>query len=206
MSKLFTALELAFNPAFYYRLAAVDMDNRPYDIRREAWQRQLGEELLTLRPHLAQRYADVLREVKKPAGLADVEKRTAFLKTVEDAQGKPVKTATAPGPMTDTATRFKMLDRDWKQIIVDGQLFDLQDRKQIKKALRFLHEKGYTSTTGKRATVKTVCREAGQKSQQPNLHAIFHVMKQPVPPTLDYDHLYDLAIDCQRGSGVLLKV
>ena len=211
VSRLFYDLETAFDPVFYACKSRIEGES-DYDFQKRVdkirmrRQQDMAKALLKCEPELVRRYAEILRDVKKPAGLADVEKRTAFVETVEEAQGKREKTGAAPGALTDTATRFRLLNQDWKQISVDGQLFDLQDRKQIKNALRFLYEKGCTSKTGKRATVKAVCRAAGQKSQEPNLHAIFHVMKQPAPPTLDYDHLYDLAIDCQRGSGVLLKV
>lgn len=105
--------------------------------------------------------------------------------------------------------RFRILDKKWAHISVDGQTFDLQGREQIKQALRFLYDGGYTSKTGKRATMKQVCKAAGQNAKEPNLHSIFHVMKKSkdvISSNHDYDRLYDLAIDSKRRSGVLLKV
>ena len=81
----------------------------------------------------------------------------------------------------------------------------MKDRKQIKKALRFLFDGNFTSATGKRSTVKAVCKAAGQKAKEPNLHSIFHA-ENPKSPDVAYDKLYDLAIDSQRKKGVCLKV
>jgi hypothetical protein len=109
-------------------------------------------------------------------------------------------------PSALASERFVVLDPEWQCVRVEKDVFNLRNREQIKKVLQFLYYKGYTSATGKRVSVKKVCQAAGQEAKKPNLHAIFHVMKQPADSAFDYDKLYDKAIDCQRNQGVWLKV
>lgn len=104
------------------------------------------------------------------------------------------------------AGRLEVLDEQWQKICVEGAVFDLKSRKQIKKALQFLFTNGYTSGTGQRAAVAAVCQAAGQHAKQSSLHSIFHVMNAPKDATVDYDRLYDLLLDNRRGQGVWLKV
>jgi hypothetical protein len=130
----------------------------------------------------------------------------AVLAEKDTDAGRHAPAVTASMTVASGSNRFQVLDPHWQCVRVERETFNLKDRAQIKRAMRFLLEKGYTSATGRRATVKAVCRAAGQKAQVPNLHGIFHVAGGASSPDVDYDRLYDLAIDCQRSQGVWLKV
>lgn len=62
--------------------------NNKVDALLAARQAKLALALWELDSALATRYADVLRGIKMPLGLSEVEKRTAFLQEIERREGK----------------------------------------------------------------------------------------------------------------------
>lgn len=124
VSNVFTKLEHVFFPDFDPMEGSAAKDE--YDIQLEcdrntaAMQRDVAAILWRSDPNLADRYADVLRKVTKPAGLSQVEKRDAFLDEIErlhserkkecDAKSSKVSEPSRPPPFTKPALcRFASL-------------------------------------------------------------------------------------------------
>jgi hypothetical protein len=207
LEKHFYNLEMAFDPSFY-NTGVGEMTGSPDDIqiKRDAIiasrQTKMAQALFALNPTRANQHADALRTIPAPPGSAPVEKRTPFLREIERLESRAGASSTSALPCT---LNFQVIDPNWQCVRAKTSLFELKGRKQIIKVLRFLWQKHFTSATGKRGSVEAVCRAAGQKAKTPNLHSIFHVMKAK-SPNLNYDILYDLAIDNERKLGVLLRV
>lgn len=88
VNKLLYDLEKSFDPSFYDTgvgqmtgASQADIQNK-VDVILATRQAKLARALWECDSGLAQRYAEVLRTTEKPAGLSDVEKRTAFLQEI----------------------------------------------------------------------------------------------------------------------------